>query len=102
MTYPVMMMKTIMESYQHSKIDVLRLPVATRPQWKTLKNLINTGAIQDIRQLSLNIAMEDDDMWEEYRCAPASRPPGARRGPDARAGCAQVHPHFAALRRLEW
>jgi len=66
-TYPVMTMRTIMDSYQHSKIDVLRLPVGTALEWKTLKNLINTGAVQEIRQLSLNLKMEDEDMWEEYR-----------------------------------
>ena len=32
-----------------------------------LKNLVNTGALADIRQLSLHMRMEDSTMWEEYK-----------------------------------
>ena len=65
--YPVMSMKTIMDSYAHGHVDVLRLNVRSNAEWKTLKNLINVGAVQDVRQLSLALTMEEDDMWEEYR-----------------------------------
>jgi len=66
-TIPVLMMKTIMESYEHPKVDVLRLKVSGPKEWKGLKNLINTGVIQDIGQLSLNVHLADNDMWEEYK-----------------------------------
>ena len=46
---------------------MLRLKVSTSMEWKGLKNLINTGTIQDIRQLSLNLQMADMTMWEEYK-----------------------------------
>ena len=46
---------------------MLRLHARSNAEWKTLKNLINVGAIQEVRQLSLNIQMEEEDMWEEYR-----------------------------------
>ena len=66
-TIPVLTMKTIMDSYEHSKIDLLRLKVSSNKEWKGLKNLVNTGTIQDIRQLSLNLNMGDPSMWEEYK-----------------------------------
>jgi len=66
-TFPVLALSTIMSSYETQKVDVLRLKVGTAHEWKVLKNLINTGTIQEIRQLSLNIKMEDPDMWEEYK-----------------------------------
>ena len=66
-TFPVLALRTIMESYEHQKVDVLRLRVGTLHEWKVLKNLVNTGTIQEIRQLSLNLKMEDPTMWEEYR-----------------------------------
>jgi hypothetical protein len=74
-THPVMTLKTIMESYEHPKIDVLRMPVATAQNWKTLKNLINTGAIS-------------------ARRPPPSRrrsPPAARRLPSAAARQHALH-----------
>ena len=49
------------------QVDVLRLKVGTVHEWKVLKNLVNTGTVQEIRQLSLNIRMEDRDMWQEYK-----------------------------------
>lgn len=66
-TIPVLTMKTIMDSYEHNKIDVLRLKVSTNKEWKGLKNLVNTGVIQEVGQLSLNLHLSDDDMWEEYK-----------------------------------
>ena len=66
-TFPVLSLRTIMTSYEHPKVDVLRLKVATLHEWKVLKNLVNTGTIQEIRQLSLNVRMDDPSMWEEYR-----------------------------------
>jgi hypothetical protein len=66
-TFPVLSLKTIMDSYQTTKVDVLRLKVSTNHEWKVLKNLINTGTIQEIRQLSLNLKMEDRTMWDEYK-----------------------------------
>jgi len=66
-TFPVLTLNTIKTSYEHPKVDVLRLKVGTMHEWKVLKNLVNTGTIQDIRQLSLNLRMEDPTMWEEYR-----------------------------------
>ena len=60
MTIPVLTMKTIMESYEHNKIDVLRLKVSTNKEWKGLKNLVNTGVIQEVGQLSLNVHLSDD------------------------------------------
>ena len=66
-TIPVLTMKTIMDSYEHSKIDLLRLKVSSNKEWKGLKNLVNTGVIQEIGQLSLNVHLSDDSMWEEYK-----------------------------------
>jgi len=66
-SYPVMMLKTIMDSWEQPKVDLLRLKVSSMLEWKGLKNLINLGTIQDIRQLSLNIHFADDTMWEEYK-----------------------------------
>jgi len=66
-TFPVMTLSTLMTSLEQPKVDVLRLKVHTAMEWKVLKNLINTGTIQDIRQLSLNLQMADISMWEEYR-----------------------------------
>jgi len=66
-TIPVLTMKTIMDSYEHPKVDVLRLKISANKEWKGLKNLINTGVIQDIGQLSLNIHLSDNEMWEEYK-----------------------------------
>ena len=43
-------------------MDVLRLKVSANKEWKGLKNLINTGVIQDIGQLSLNIHLSDNTM----------------------------------------
>ena len=66
-TFPVLTLQTIKSSYDHDKVDVLRLKVGSNHEWKVLKNLVNTGSIQQIRQLSLNLRMEDASMWEEYR-----------------------------------
>ena len=66
-TIPVLTMKTIMDSYEHNKVDLLRLKVSTAKEWKGLKNLVNTGIIQEIGQLSLNLHLGDDSMWEEYK-----------------------------------
>ena len=66
-TFPVMTLRTLMSSLAHPKLDVLRLKVSTVQEWKGLKNLINTGTIQEIRQLSLNIHFKDEDMWNEYK-----------------------------------
>jgi hypothetical protein len=54
-------------SYEHPKVDVLRLKVGSNHEWKVLKNLVNTGVLQEIRQLSLHIRMEDRTMWDEYK-----------------------------------
>ena len=66
-TYPVGTLRSIMSSLAHPKVDVLRLKVSTPLEWKGLKNLINLGTIQEIRQLSLNMHFADNDMWEEYK-----------------------------------
>ena len=66
-TFPVLSLRTIMTSYEHPRVDVLRMKVGTLHEWKVLKNLVNTGTIQDIRQLSLNLNMGDPSMWEEYK-----------------------------------
>lgn len=66
-TFPVLSLRTIMGSYGHPKVDVLRMKVSTGHEWKVLKNLVNTGTIQEIRQLSLNLRMSDPSMWEEYK-----------------------------------
>ncbi|KAL3918995.1 MAG: hypothetical protein SGPRY_005794 [Prymnesium sp.] len=66
-SYPVLTLKTIMDGYGHSKVDVLRMRVFTNMEWKSLKNLINSGAIQTVRQLSLNLYMGVPTMWHEYR-----------------------------------
>merc|ERR1712086_322806 len=66
-TIPVLSIKTIMDSYEHPKVDMLRMKVSSNKEWKALKNLVNTGLIQEIRQLSLNIHLSDDAMWEEYK-----------------------------------
>jgi hypothetical protein len=66
-TFPVLSLRTIMTSYEHPRIDVLRLKVGSNHEWKVLKNLVNTGTLGDIRQLSLHLRMEDRTMWEEYR-----------------------------------
>ena len=44
----------------------LRLKVSSNSR-EGLKNLVNTGTIQDIRQLSLNLNMGDPSMWEEHK-----------------------------------
>ena len=41
--------------------------VSSNKEWKGLKNLINTGVIQDIGQISLNVHLSDITMWEEYK-----------------------------------
>ena len=66
-TFPVLSLRTIMTSYEHPRIDVLRLKVGSNHEWKVLKNLVNTGTLGDIRQLSLHVRMEDRTMWDEYR-----------------------------------
>ena len=65
-TFPVLSLRTVMESYEQPKVDVLRMSVSTLSEWKTLKNLINTGVLAEIRQLVLNIDFKDADMWKEY------------------------------------
>lgn len=66
-THPVMTLRTIMSSFEHQKVDLLRMKVSSPLEWKGLKNLLNLGIMEDIRQLSLNIHLKDDDMWEEYK-----------------------------------
>ncbi|KAL1525477.1 hypothetical protein AB1Y20_020333 [Prymnesium parvum] len=66
-TYPVLTLKTIMEGYGHGKVDVLRMKVSGNMEWKGLKNLINTGGLESVRQLSINMHMTDPSMWGEYR-----------------------------------
>jgi len=66
-TFPVLSLRTIMTSYEHPRIDVLRLKVGSNHEWKVLKNLVNTGVLQEIRQLSLHLRMEDRTMWDEYK-----------------------------------
>lgn len=66
-TYPVMSIRTIMQSYGHAKLDVLRMKVSSNKEWKGLKSLVNTGIIQDVRQLSISMQMSDHDEWEEYK-----------------------------------
>jgi len=56
-----------MQSLEHDRIDMLRLKVSSKVEWKGLKNLINLGTVQEIRQISLNIHLADSDMWEEYK-----------------------------------
>ena len=56
-----------MTSYEHTRVDVLRLKVASAHEWKVLKNLVNTGVLQEIRQLSLHMRMEDRTMWDDYK-----------------------------------
>jgi len=66
-TFPVMTLRTLMSSLSDSKLDVLRLKVRTALEWKGLKNLINIGTLQEIRQLSLSLDFKDEDMWTEYK-----------------------------------
>ena len=66
-SYPVMTLKTIMASNKHSKVDLLRLYLDAALDWKALKNLINSGSLRQVRQLSLSLELRDDDMWDEYR-----------------------------------
>ena len=66
-TFPVLSLRTIMTSYEHPRIDVLRLKVGSNHEWKVLKNLVNTGVLQEIRQLSLHLRMDDPTMWEVRR-----------------------------------
>jgi hypothetical protein len=66
-TFPVMTLRTLMASFSDSKLDVLRLKVRTALEWKGLKNLINLGTLQEIRQLSLSLEFKDEDMWPEYK-----------------------------------
>jgi hypothetical protein len=66
-TFPVMTLRTLMTSLSDSKLDVLRLKVRTALEWKGLKNLIKLGILQEIRQLSLNLHFQDEDMWPEYK-----------------------------------
>lgn len=66
-TFPVLQLRTIMDSYSHPKVDILRMSVSTMKEWKVLKNLVNTGVLQDIKQLSLKVDMGDSSMWDEYR-----------------------------------
>lgn len=48
-------LRTLMSSNEDPKLDALRLKVSSALEWKGLKNLINLGTIQEIRQLSLNL-----------------------------------------------
>jgi len=66
-TFPVLSLRTIMTSYEHPRVDVLRLKVGSNHEWKVLKNLVNTGVLGEIRQLSLHLRMEDRSMWDEYK-----------------------------------
>jgi hypothetical protein len=66
-TFPVLSLRTIMTSYEHPRVDVLRLKVGSNHEWKVLKNLVNTGVLGEIRQLSLHLRMEDRTMWDEYK-----------------------------------
>ncbi|EOD25531.1 hypothetical protein EMIHUDRAFT_443591 [Emiliania huxleyi CCMP1516] len=66
-SFPVFTLRTLMSSNEDPKLDALRLKVSSALEWKGLKNLINLGTIQEIRQLSLNLQFKDEDMWEEYR-----------------------------------
>ena len=66
-TFPVLSLRTIMTSYDHPKVDVLRLKISSAHEWKVLKNLVNTGVLQEIRQVSIHMRMEDRTMWEEYK-----------------------------------
>lgn len=66
-TIPVLSLRSIQQSDDDARVDLLRLKVSSPREWKGLKNLINTAAIQSVRQLSLNIHFADEDMWSEYR-----------------------------------
>ena len=50
-TFPVLSLRTIMTSYEHPHVDVLRLKVSTSHEWKVLKNLVNTGVLSEIRRM---------------------------------------------------
>jgi len=62
-----MSLRSLMSSFETPKLDVLRMKVSSPLEWKGLKNLINVGIIQEIRQLSLNLHLRDADMWDEYK-----------------------------------
>ena len=49
-TFPVLSLRTIMTSYEHPKVDVLRLKVGSNHEWKVLKNLVNTGVLGESAQ----------------------------------------------------
>ena len=101
-SYPVLTLKTIMEGYGHPKVDVLRMKVSTNKEWKGLKNLINTGALEDVRQISMNMHMRDPEMWSEYKLILGGIKKARRNSPRAtlaaRRGCAASLGHGRARR----
>ena len=62
-----------MSSNEDPKLDALRLKVSSALEWKGLKNLINLGTIQEIRQLSLNLQFKATAAGGE-RSTPRLRP----------------------------
>jgi len=66
-TIPVLSLQSIIDSLEWTKVDLLRFTVSSIRQWKLLKNLVNTGAVQGLLQLSLNVHFADMTMWSEYQ-----------------------------------
>ena len=70
-----------MSSNEDPKLDALRLKVSSALEWKGLKNLINLGTIQEIRQLSLNLQFKATAAGGGGRSTPRLRPASHTRPP---------------------
>ena len=73
-TIPVLTLRSIMESQDIDRVDVLRMTVFSMRQWRVLKSLVNSGSLDSVLQLSLNMTFSDVTMWSEYQVSTTVAP----------------------------
>lgn len=66
-TVAALTLNSIISSQQLDRVDILRMTIASARQWKTLKYLVNSGSLDGVLQLSLNMSFCDITMWSEYQ-----------------------------------
>mmetsp|Transcript_33500 Transcript_33500/g.81475 ORF Transcript_33500/g.81475 Transcript_33500/m.81475 type:complete len:256 (+) Transcript_33500:29-796(+) len=66
-TFVALTLKSIMDSQEIERVDLLRMTVHSVRQWRTLKSLVNLGWLDGVLQLSLNMTFSDITMWSEYQ-----------------------------------
>jgi len=66
-TIAVLTLRSILDSQDVERVDLLRMTVNSARQWKVLKVLVNNGGLDGVLQLSLNMTFSDVTMWSEYQ-----------------------------------